>query len=139
MRMGEQTKSMADMEVHEHVVVNGKVGYLRGAIKHENFNDLDRYIQKHNEYSNWDAALFYKGQISDLKPNLFGNQAQRRRWLKKWFLTFPLSEFIFFIYLYFFKLGFLDGKPGFMHAMYKGVQIFHIKSKIYEMKMSNNI
>jgi len=44
---------MADMEVHEHVVCDGPTGRLTNPLVHRNVESLFRYIQKHNEYSNW--------------------------------------------------------------------------------------
>src|SRR5262249_19178867 len=42
-------------------------------------------------------------------------------------------------YVYFFRLGFLDGYPGFVYAMFKFVQTFHVKAKIGELKRSQPI
>ena len=103
---------MSDIEVHEHVVVNGKVGRLKSPVRHENFNKLDRYIQKHNEYSNWESKVFFQGLDGEIKPSLLGNQAQRRKWLKRFFLCFPGAPLLRFFYSYIYKLGFLDGRQG---------------------------
>src|SRR5579864_2897841 len=51
-RLKEQDRSMADMEVHEHVIVEGKTGKLKCALLHYNVNSLSRYIEKHDKYSN---------------------------------------------------------------------------------------
>ena len=56
-RLKDQDASMADMEMHEHVVVNGPTALLRNALVHHNVDSLSRYIQKHNEYSNWEARV----------------------------------------------------------------------------------
>jgi glycosyltransferase involved in cell wall biosynthesis len=131
-RIEDQDKSMADMEVHEHVVVEGNVGRLRRPIRHENFNSLDRYILKHNEYSNWEAKVFFDGGDGEVEPKLFGNQSQRRRWLKRAFLKVPGSPALRFLYHYVLHFGFLDGKPGLIYSLFKGVQLFHIKAKLHE-------
>jgi hypothetical protein len=31
--------------------------------------------------------------------------------------------------------GFLDGLPGLIYCSFQGIQFFHIKAKIYELKM----
>lgn len=131
-RLSEQDVSMADMEVHEHVIVAGEVGRLGNSIVHNNYNSLDRYIQKHNEYSNWEAAVYTGQEKGTIRPRFWGNQAERRRWLKKTFLNVPGSPIIFFIYRYILKLGFLDGKQGFLYALMQTIHIFHIKIKIFE-------
>ena len=56
-RLRDQDQSMSDIEVHEHVVVNGRVGKLRHALPHHNVESLARYLTKHNEYSNWEARV----------------------------------------------------------------------------------
>jgi hypothetical protein len=135
-RLEQQDESMADIEIHEHVVLQGKLGYLRNAIRHENFNSLDRYIEKHNEYSNWEAKVHLQGEETELKASLFGTLAQRRRWLKNTFRMFPGSPFLRFIHSYILRLGFLDGRAGLIYCMFKGVQVFHTNSKIYELKVA---
>jgi glycosyltransferase involved in cell wall biosynthesis len=56
-RLRDQDASMADMEVHEHVVVDGNTARLKNPLLHYNVESLSRYIQKHNEYSNWERRL----------------------------------------------------------------------------------
>ncbi len=134
-RLKNQDTSMADMEVHEHVVVEGNTGKLRNSIIHHNVESLSRYIQKHDEYSNWEARVWLEGEAGygDLPPLLFGSQAQRRRWLKKKFLAVPGSPVLFFLYRYVFRLGFLDGTPGLIYCGLQGTQLFNVKAKIYEL------
>ena len=55
---------MADMEVHEHVVVEGKSARLKNPLLHHNVESLSRYIQKHDEYSNWDARVWLEGEAN---------------------------------------------------------------------------
>ena len=47
-RLQHQDASMADMEVHEHVVVEGATAKLRSPLIHRNVDSLSRYIQKHD-------------------------------------------------------------------------------------------
>jgi glycosyltransferase involved in cell wall biosynthesis len=136
-RLKDQDSSMGDMEVHEHVVVNGKTARLKNPLLHHNVESLSRYIQKHDEYSNWEARVWLRGEADSggLAPSLFGTQAQRRRWLRKKFFSIPGSPVLFFIYKYFFRLGFLDGVPGLIYCGLQGIQFFHIKAKIYELSV----
>jgi len=136
-RLEDQDSSMGDAEVHEHVVVAGKTGKLKNAISHHNVESLSRYIRKHDEYSNWEAQTWLHRDATrgDLPPSFFGNQAQRRRWLKTKFLRLPTSPALFFLYKYFLRFGFLDGVPGLIYCGFQAIQFFHIKAKIYEAKM----
>ena len=127
---------MADMEVHEHVIVEGKSTRLKHALRHHKRESISRYIQKHDEYSNWDARVGLEGEANsaELPPTLFGNQAQRRRWLRKRLFALPGSSLLLFIYRYLFRLGFLDGVPGLIYCGFQGIQFFHIKAKLYELR-----
>jgi glycosyltransferase involved in cell wall biosynthesis len=134
-----QDASMCDMEVHEHVIVHGKTRTLKEHLLHHNVESLSRYVQKHNDYSNWEAHVWGDDSSagrSELKPNPFGTQAQRRRWLKKKFFNWPGSPVWYFFYKYLICLGFLDGAPGLIYCGFQAVQFFHIKAKIYESKVA---
>jgi len=136
-RLREQDSSMADMEVHEHILVDGKTARFHHPLLHHNVESLSHYIRKHDEYSNWDARVWLEGDAGsqELPPSLFGSQAQRRRWLRRKFFAFPGSPLMFFFYKYIFRLGFLDGIPGLIYCGLQGIQFFHIKAKIYELRM----
>ncbi len=139
-RLKDQDASMADMEIHEHVVVDGTTAELRNALVHHNVDSLSRYILKHNEYSNWEARVLLKPEgdpeddLEEMTANLFGTQAQRRRWLKRNLYRLPGSPVLLFLYRYVFRLGFLDGIPGLIYCTFQAVQMFHSKAKIYELR-----
>ena len=137
-RLKDQDRSMADMEVHEHVVLDrgARAGKLKHPLLHHNVESLSHYIRKHDEYSNWEARVWLAGEANaeDLRPSFFGSQAQRRRWLRKKFFALPGSPALFFFYKYILSLGFLDGIPGLIYCGFQGVQFFHIKAKIYELR-----
>jgi glycosyltransferase involved in cell wall biosynthesis len=144
-RLKDQDTSMADIEIHEHVVADGPTAELRNALIHHNVDSLSRYILKHNEYSNWEARVLLQpegntqdGDGQEVTANLFGNQAQRRRWLKRNLYRLPGSPVLLFLYRYLFRLGFLDGVPGLIYCTFQAVQMFHSKSKIYELRMGRN-
>ena len=127
---------MADMEVHEHVVVDVPTEELHNALVHHNVDSLSRYILKHNEYSNWEARVLLQPErdSEEMSADLFGTQAQRRRWLKRNLYRLPGSPVLLFLYRYVFRLGFLDGVPGLIYCAFQAVQMFHSKAKIYELQ-----
>jgi glycosyltransferase involved in cell wall biosynthesis len=135
-RLKDQDASMADIEIHEHIVVDGPTGELSRALIHHNVASLSRYIAKHNEYSNWEArVLLQPGMRSEeLRADFFGSQAQRRRWLKRKLFRLPGSPILLFLYRYFVRLGILDGVPGLIYCTFQAVQMFHTKAKIYELR-----
>jgi glycosyltransferase involved in cell wall biosynthesis len=137
-RLKEQDHSMADMEVHEHVVVTGRSGQLKSPLLHHNVSSLSDYIRKHDTYSNWEARVWLNGAtcMGELPPLLTGTQAQRRRWLRSKFFSVPGAPLAYFLYKYVLRLGFLDGVPGLIYCCFQGIQFFHIKAKIYELRQA---
>jgi glycosyltransferase involved in cell wall biosynthesis len=137
-RLKDQDASMADMEIHEHVVVDGPTAELHHALVHHNVDSLSRYILKHNEYSNWEARVLLQPEgaanSEEVSADLVGTQAQRRRWLKRNLYRMPGSPVLLFLYRYIVRLGFLDGVPGLIYCAFQAVQMFHSKAKIYELR-----
>lgn len=112
----------------------------------ENFNNLTWWTEKHNHYATREVVdlldtqyqIFSKGAV---EPKFFGTGEQRKRFLKLAYLKFPLfvRPFIYFSYRYFFKLGFLDGKSGFVWHILQGFWYrFLVDAKIYELKLRYN-
>jgi glycosyltransferase involved in cell wall biosynthesis len=137
-RAQNQDGSMCDMEVHEHVMVNGPTKKLKERLVHRNVESLSRYIQKHNDYSNWEAQVWRESGRGrpELQARLFGTQAERRRWIRKKIFGLPGSSLLFIFYKYVLCLGFLDGVPGLIYCGMQGIQFFQITAKIYEAKMA---
>jgi glycosyltransferase involved in cell wall biosynthesis len=138
-RFKDQDASMADMEVHEHVQVDGPTAQLKNPLIHLNVESLSRYIQKHDEYSNWEARVLLQGEGSgsQISSSLFATQAQRRRRIKEKLFAVPGSPVLLFVYRYLFRLGFLDGVPGLIYCGFQAVQMFHTKAKMYELRSKN--
>jgi putative colanic acid biosynthesis acetyltransferase WcaF len=105
-----------DRPVHEHMIVNGPEGYLRGLMEHEDRRGLEYYIAKHNRYSTLEAEAIFHGDRqgqSHLQPALFGGAIQRRRYLKtKIYPKLPARGAGRFFWMYLLELGFLDGRAG---------------------------
>jgi glycosyltransferase involved in cell wall biosynthesis len=135
-RLLDQDASMADMEVHEHICVDGPTAHLKHPLIHHNVESLSRYIQKHDEYSNWEARVLLSEDhdAEQIAPSLFGTQAQRRRWLKQKLFALPGSPVLLFFYRYLLRLGFLDGVPGLIYCGFQAIQMFHTKAKMYELR-----
>lgn len=130
-----------DMEVHERLIVNGKISALYTPLIHEDYKGLSAYIDRHNAYSTWEASVrFYyltSGTYgeSTIFPNLFGNVQERRRYLKLLAVSVPLEPLWWFLYHYIFKLGFLEGKRGLIASQIRYSYIAQVRSKIYEFKL----
>lgn len=107
--------SRLDMEIHEHPIVEGKVGELKAPIDHRDDKGIAKFLEKHLDYARWEARRFAKLQ-SD--PSAWKTLTDRQRFkyhnLAKWW--YPG---FYFLFTYIAKLGFLDGGPGFHYAAYK--------------------
>jgi len=132
-----------DMEVHERLIVNGKTGHLKTPLIHEDFKGLEAYIARHNKYSTWEAKLRYHylktGHYGKdtIMPKLFGNSQERRRFFKAIAVKIPFEPLLWFIYHYIIRLGFLEGKAGFIASSIRANYIFQVRSKIYELEMKH--
>lgn len=125
----EKQWSHLDMEIHEHPILDGKVGVIKSPVVHREFKGLTHYIQKHNEYSSWEANRYLN--MTDKKGELTFRQKVKYAFIDTWLLG-PM----YFCYSYFYKLGFLDGKIGFIYAAYKMQYFFNVKAKIEEIRMN---
>jgi glycosyltransferase involved in cell wall biosynthesis len=103
--------------VHEHMIVDGPVGYLKGEMRHEDRRGRKYLWRKHLRYAELEAAEMLKaasGAVGEgLEPSFFGNSLERRRAIKERVWPYLPARWLFrFLYMYFVRLGFLDGLAG---------------------------
>lgn len=127
----------------EHIkLASGKTVQFEYDLVDDNLNDLTWWTQKHNNYATREAIdilnIIYEFlEYDEVPAKFFGTQEQRKRWLKKRYAKLPLftRPFIYFVWRYIFKLGFLDGKQGLIWHFLQGFWYrFLVDAKIYEMK-----
>jgi hypothetical protein len=114
--------SCDDQEFDYRYYVEGATGKLRHDILEDNRKEWDIafWITKHNKFARECAeeeVLRRGGALAwRTRPEVFGNPDQRVLWLKEYWYRLPLyaRPFFYFFYRYFIKLGFLDGKQGFI-------------------------
>ncbi|BAY30175.1 glycosyl transferase family protein [Nostoc carneum NIES-2107] len=135
----EDIPNTGDNEVHEHVVLDGKVGYLKNDMLHEDFRDLYHWLERHNRYSNWEARVYYnlltnQDEGGTIGAHLFGDAVQRKRFLKKVWVRLPFKPLLRFILFYIIQRGFLDGKAGYVYACLLSQYEYQIGAKLYELR-----
>ena len=114
-KIDEDGWSNLDMEIHEHPIVDGRVGEIRVAIDHHDYKGLSRFIERHCEYGRWEARRHAKLHESELAWDHFTlRQRFKYRHLAKWWYPW-----FYFGFTYFAKFGLLDGGAGFNYAFYK--------------------
>jgi glycosyltransferase involved in cell wall biosynthesis len=125
----------------QHFVVNGKLKKLKGDVIDIVADSIDKFISKHIKWAYLEAKEQMIKREKDIKPSLFGNPIQKRRFFREIYNKFPLfiRPFLYFIYRYFLRFGFLDGIEGlifhFLHALWYR---FIVDVKIYELKKYGN-
>lgn len=117
-----------DYEFDYRFYVPGRTAKLRHDILEANQNEwrISFFIEKHNRFATEQAREELKrarGEVSYLvKLTPFGNPDQRVLWLKTKWNAMPLylRPFAYFFYRYVLRLGFLDGKEGFIFHFLQG-------------------
>ncbi len=130
----------ADRSVHEHMVVEGSVGYLVNAMQHEDRRGLSHFIVKHNWYSTLEAQEAMRLEQSEdysQKVRLIGGgSVERRRWLKRYVWPWlPLRWLARFVSMYILKLGFMDGWVGLHFCSLLAIYEYEIFLKTYELHL----
>lgn len=106
-----------ERDVHEHMVVDGAVSYLKNEMHHEDRRGREYLWQKHLNYAELEAREMAKiaggCAATGLRPSFFGNALERRRAVKERIWPhLPARWLLRFLYMYVFRRGYLDGAAG---------------------------
>lgn len=139
-RLFRKGRARYEEKTEEHLIVDGPIGRMQFDFLEANQkNNLDYFTEKH--------LVTARGEIREaleaagpgrpaIEPRLLGPKVHRTRWLKdRVYARAPLflRPFLYFVYRYFFCLGFLDGIPGLIFHVLQGFWYrFYIDAKIYE-------
>lgn len=127
----------------EHILLDGIEVHLEGELLDDSLQPLGWWIDKHNRYASREAVeilnmeynLLTNNSVSDLNIQ---NEAKFRRWLKfNIYYSFPsgLRAFIYFLYRYILRLGFLDGSQGATFHILQGFWYrYLVDAKVSEVK-----
>jgi glycosyltransferase involved in cell wall biosynthesis len=129
------TKS-GDNEVHEHVLCDGPTGWLKNDMIHEAFPTIDVFMEKHNRYSNWEGLVQFEDLGGGLPARFFGHALERRRFIKRMVRGLPFRPTLRFLYGYIFRMGFLDGREGYIFCRLLGIYEFLCVAKYKELKIA---
>ncbi len=131
-----------DMEIHERLLVDGRIKRLETPLIHHDFKGLSAYIDRHNRYSTWEAENRYqylttgRWGVSALSSTLFGNVQQQRRYLKSIAVRIPGEPVLWFLYHYGFRLGFLEGRRGLIASRIRANYIADVRAKLFELRLA---
>ena len=114
----------------------GEAGELQAHFIHYSFNKgLEAWYDKHNKYSTVEANLAASRQLERKVDvaGLFSPQSERRRRaLKSLSYNLPCRPMLRFLYMYILRLGFLDGRPGYLYCRLLAAYEFMIVVKMAE-------
>lgn len=141
------------MDEHMKILSGTSTTFEHDFIDNNNKN-LTWWINKHNNYATREAievlnSKFNLMNVNIVEANFWGTQEQRKKWIKKnIYSKLPLGvrPTLYFIYRYFFKLGFLDGFRGFLFHCMQGfwyrllvdAKVYEIEKKSKEMNLTIN-
>lgn len=145
LRMFQYGKAASEVRMmDEHIQLKeGEAIELKNEFADDNLNNLSWWTQKHIGYAIREAT-----DLLDMEYDLTGSakndetinlssQALKKRRRKHGYAKKPLfwRSFAYFIYRYFFKLGFLEGKEGFLWHFLQGWWYRTlVDAKVYEIK-----
>lgn len=103
--------------VHEAIQVQGAVGTSRHAILHYAYPSIEAYMDKINRYSSLSVKVMSERGIGCFKTS---------------WINIVFRPIFTFIYKYFFRLGFLDGKAGLVLNLFHSYYVFAKYAKAWE-------
>lgn len=106
-------------DVHEQMLVDGPVGFLKSDLDHYATPDFGRYLSRENRYSSLAAVQLREAGI---KITIFNTIN---------YLFFKPA--VTFLSLYIRYRGFLDGFPGFVFSLYSGFHHAFSYMKLWEL------
>jgi glycosyltransferase involved in cell wall biosynthesis len=107
-----------EREINEFIQVEGKTERLKALFTDHNLNDFSFWLTKHNKYSSQEALELEK----DYDVSLSLDKHENKKWIRQkiWNSSLPplVRPFLYFLYRYIFKAGFLDGRSGFIYHFF---------------------
>ena len=126
----------------EHLVLlKGEAVTFEHSFVDDNRNSIKYFIDKHNNYSSREAIVLLDAEYHfldlPLEDSNYCMEVQKKRREKQRYAKLPLfwRPIFYFMYRYIYKLGFLDGKEGFLWDFFQGCWYrMLVDAKIFEIK-----
>lgn len=125
----------------EHLSVEGEIVRMKHQFVDDNRMSIGMFTEKHNGYASREAALLLDAEYhltdTSVMQQDHGEEVEKKRVQKARYARMPLfwRAFGYFIYRYIIKLGFLDGKEGFLWDFLQGWWYRTlVDAKVFEIK-----
>jgi hypothetical protein len=121
-------------------IPSGPTAQLTGYLDHFPFSKgLEHWLSRHNSYSTLEARQIQanragRGQLNLAKAFFSSDFHERRFHQKELFYRLPARPLIKFLYLYFVRRGFLDGRAGYTYARLQSIYEYMIVLKTQELR-----
>lgn len=144
-RRGRGRSEMLEMDEHL-VVTGGETRRLEHDFVDHNRKGLSFWLHKHEGFAEREARELLRRERGDTPDRatgrLDGDPPERTRWLKHHvYARLPplLRAFLYFLYRYVFRFGFLDGKEGLVfHTLQAFWYRFYVDAKLMEMRSDDD-
>jgi glycosyltransferase involved in cell wall biosynthesis len=123
--------------VNEEYIADGEIVHLRSHLHHHPLNKgIAHWYERHNRYSDIEAQAKIEAYSSRFSiAALFrGDPIARRRAMKQLVYRLPMRPSIWFLYLYVFRMGFLDGAAGLAFSRMRASYETMIDMKVLELE-----
>lgn len=126
-----------ERSVNLRYVVRGEEGRLQSYFEHFTFRKgMAHWFEKHNVYSSFEAQEAISANQRPLRfRSLFSSDSLvRRSAMKDLSFRLPFRPLLRFLYMYFFRLGILDGFAGFHYCALLATYEYMLSIKMIELK-----
>ncbi|HYD31494.1 MAG TPA: glycosyltransferase family 2 protein [Azospirillaceae bacterium] len=120
--------AMWEVEGHYQPMLDGPAGRLKAFLWHHDRKPFAAWLDRHNRYSDWEAALRAEGRME----TLICRERGRRRIMKALVARLPFRPLAAFVHSYLWCLGFLDGAAGLHFALARAFYYWQIGVKLRE-------
>ena len=125
-----------DRAMGEHVILSeGSYITLKNDCLHHDFKDLTQFIEKHNSYATREVSDYLKECVNDGGAGLYRKAKHSRKIRSGFYYRLPMfmRAKLYYIYRYYIRMGFLDGRQGKIYAMLQAYMYrFIVDAKIFE-------
>jgi len=120
-------------EVHERIEIDGPIGTIHNPIVSEYWNSAEKMLAVLNYCTSAEALRMYRTR-EDLYSESSPSFSPVRQCLKTIFAMLPFKPLTVFVWKYFVKQGFRDGRIGFVLALEEAFYVFFAYFKLWELK-----
>lgn len=139
-RLFRKTCRYEDRDVHAHIILDKNrmrnIDFKDGDILHFSDRNFSQFFERFDRYSTYQANYLKKVKQRGIRidwTKFFTNFFYFKATIKDLWFFLPLAAFRRFVYMYFFRLGFLDGRHGLLIAVLYAMQDYVSKTKYYAM------